>query len=221
MAAHPREHSRMPALDRSAADFIPPGRLSLPKLDAAAQGCRGCDLYKRATRAVFGQGPRAARIVMVGEQPGDQEDLAGEPFVGPAGRVLDESLRAAGIDRELVYITNAVKHFKWTPRGKRRMHSKPSAREIKACRPWLEHEMALIQPEVVVCMGATASQSLLGNSFRLTRHRGEFIEGTRWAPAVLATIHPSAILRMPDQQARRMAREEFVRDLILIRGRLG
>jgi uracil-DNA glycosylase family protein len=208
-------------LDRSAADFIPAGRLSLPKLEKAVDGCRGCDLYKHATQGVFGEGPRSAKVLMIGEQPGDQEDLVGKPFVGPAGRVLHEALMEAGIDRKLVYVTNAVKHFKWEPRGNRRLHSKPSAREVQACRPWLEHEIALIQPEVVVCMGATASQSLLGNAFRLTQHRAEFIEGTGWADAVLATIHPSSILRMPDREKRQEARREFVRDLVLVRERIG
>jgi uracil-DNA glycosylase len=206
--------------DISAADFIPPGRLSLPKLRAASQTCRGCPLYKNATQAVFGEGPRTAKVMMVGEQPGDQEDLQGHPFVGPAGRELDEALQAAKIDRKLVYVTNAVKHFKWEPRGKRRMHSKPSAREVGACRPWLEHEIALIHPQVIVCMGATASQSLLGNAFRLTQHRGEFLLDTGLAPFVLATIHPSSILRMPDRQKRHEARAEFLRDLELVRAQL-
>jgi uracil-DNA glycosylase len=210
-----------PKLERSAAEFIPPGRLSLPKLEKAVDGCRGCELYKRATQGVFGAGPRTAQVMLIGEQPGDQEDKQGAPFVGPAGRELDEALRAAEIDRELVYVTNAVKHFKWEPRGKRRMHSKPSAREVKACRPWLESEIALIHPELIVCMGATASQSLLGNAFRLTQHRGEFIRNTEWAPAVLATIHPSSILRMPDREKRQQARADFVRDLALVRTQLG
>jgi uracil-DNA glycosylase family protein len=202
----------------SAANFIPPPPHSVPKLTTACQACRGCELYKHATQAVFGQGPRTARIVMVGEQPGDQEDQKGAPFVGPAGRVLDEALDAAKIDRALVYVTNAVKHFRFEQRGKRRMHSKPSARHIAACRPWLEAEMALIKPDLVIAMGATAAQSLLGPAFRLTQHRQEILLDTPWAPAaVMATIHPSAILRMPDPEKRHQAREEFARDLALAR----
>jgi DNA polymerase len=198
----------------SAADFIPKDtRLTLPLLREAVQTCRGCDLYQNATQAVFGRGPRSAAVMLVGEQPGDQEDRQGEPFVGPAGHMLDRSLEEAGIERSEVYVTNAVKHFKWEPRGKRRIHSKPSAREFKACRPWLEAELSIVQPQIVVCMGATASQSLLGSAFRLTRHRGEFMEGTGWAPLVTATIHPSAILRAPDDQARELMRRGFVADL--------
>jgi uracil-DNA glycosylase family protein len=155
---------------------------------------------------------------MVGEQPGDQEDRQGAPFVGPAGRVLDEALDGAGIDRTLVYVTNAVKHFRFEQRGKRRMHSKPSARHIAACRPWLEQEMALIRPDIVIAMGATAAQSLLGPAFRLTRHREEIILDSPWSPAaVLATIHPSAVLRMPDRERRHQARAELIRDLVLVR----
>lgn len=207
-------------LATSAADFVPSGAHSLPQLREAAQGCRGCDLYLHATQAVFGAGPRRAHVMMVGEQPGDQEDKAGEPFVGPAGRVLDDALDQAGIDRGEVYVTNAVKHFKWTPRGKRRIHSKPSAREVQACRPWLEAELQVVKPQIVVCLGATAAGSLLGSSFRLTQHRREFMEGTGLAPLVTATIHPSAILRMPDEVTRRGAFEEFVADLAGVAERL-
>ena len=178
---------------RSAAAFIPRGPHTLALLNEAAQGCRGCDLYKRATLAVVGAGPRNARIMMVGEQPGDQEDRRGAPFVGPAGRVLDRALAEAGIDRGAVYVTNAVKHFKWEPRGKRRIHSKPSSREIGACRPWLEAEVALVRPALIVALGATAAQSLLGPAFRLTKHRGEFLEGTPWAPLVTAKKNGKSI----------------------------
>jgi uracil-DNA glycosylase family protein len=204
----------MPAPDqRSAADYIPAGRHSLPLLAKAAQACRGCNLYKRATQAVLGEGPPTARLVLVGEQPGDKEDLQGRPFVGPAGALLDRAFVDARIDRSDVYVTNAVKHFKWEPRGTRRIHSKPSAREVKACRPWLEAEIALIRPALVVAMGATAAQSLLGPGYRLTKHRGEFVEGTPWAPLVTATVHPSSILRAPDSEARREAYAAFVADL--------
>jgi DNA polymerase len=158
--------------------------------------------------------------MLVGEQPGDQEDLAGRPFVGPAGRLLDESLEQAEIPRDQVYVTNAVKHFKFEPRGKRRIHSKPSAREVKACRPWLESEIALVKPEIIVALGATAAQSLLGFSFRLTQHRGEFQADTPWAPLLLATMHPSALLRIPDERSRRQARADFVSDLRLVAGKL-
>jgi uracil-DNA glycosylase len=208
----------------SAADYLPEGRLSLPKLRAAAAQCQGCELYKNATQTVFGKGPARASVMFVGEQPGDQEDKQGDPFVGPAGRILARGLKQAGIERSEVYITNAVKHFKWTTsssgRGTRRLHSKPSAREIKACRPWLESEIAVVKPKVIVCMGASAAQSLLGASFRLTQHRGEFIAASGWAPWVLATMHPSAILRMPDEFSRRRAMEELTADLVLVSQRL-
>jgi DNA polymerase len=215
--------ARKPAI--SAADFLPrplpDGSFSLGQLRDAAAGCRGCDLYKTGTQTVFGEGPVPAGLMLVGEQPGDQEDRQGRPFVGPAGRVLDEALAAAGIDRGGVYLTNAVKHFKWTARGKRRLHAKPSAREAAACRPWLEAEMATVRPRIIVCMGATAAASLLGPAFRLTRHRGEFMEGTGWAALVTATIHPSAVLRMPDEAARRAAMAGLVEDLRGVAVRLG
>lgn len=212
----------------SAAEFLPEGRLSLPKLRTAAATCRGCDLYKNATQTVFGKGPVKASVMFVGEQPGDQEDRKGDPFVGPAGRILAKALEHAQIKRDEVYITNAVKHFKWTAvggaggsrGGTRRLHAKPTAREIKACRPWLESELAVVKPRIVVCMGATAAQALLGSSFRLTQHRGEFIEETGWAPFVLATMHPSAVLRMPDDQSRRRAMEELEQDVALVAAKL-
>ncbi len=196
---------------RTAAEFLPE-RLSLTALAEAVQHCRGCDLYKRATQAVFGEGPKQAKLLLVGEQPGDQEDLEGRPFVGPAGRLLDELLEEAQLSREEVFVTNAVKHFKWTPRGKRRLHSKPTAREMTACRPWLEAELAVVEPRLIVCMGATAAQSLLGASFRLTKHRGE-IQRADGRPPMMATYHPSAILRAPDSTARAELREAFVDDL--------
>lgn len=180
------------------------------QLRGAAAGCRACDLWKLGTQTVFGEGSLQARLMLVGEQPGDQEDVAGRPFVGPAGRVLDGALAAAGLERDEIYVTNAVKHFKWTPRGKRRIHAKPNREEVASCRPWLEQEMALIEPAVVVLMGATAAQALLGSSFRLTRHAGEVMANTGWAPYVLATAHPSMILRVPDQAAREEARQGLV-----------
>jgi DNA polymerase len=163
---------------------------------------------------VFGEGPEHPSLMLVGEQPGDQEDKQGHPFVGPAGHLLDESLELAGIPRDDVYVTNAVKHFKWEPRGKRRLHAKPSAREMKACLPWLEAEIDVIKPKTIVCLGATAAQSLLGSAFRLTQHRGEF-QKTRFAACLLATVHPSSILRIPDSADRAAAREQFVADLKL------
>ena len=169
-----------------------------------------------ATQVVFGEGPKSARVMFVGEQPGDQEDLAGKPFVGPSGALLDEAMEEAGVPRDRVYVTNAVKHFKWEPRGKRRLHAKPSAREIAACRPWLEAEIKVVQPKMIVCLGATASQSLMGSGFRLTQHRGEILKETEWADWVLATVHPSSLLRMPDPDARRAAREQFVSDMKLV-----
>jgi DNA polymerase len=202
----------------SAFEFIPE-RPTIPKLWQAAQGCRACDLYKNATQAVLGIGPREAAAFFIGEQPGDQEDLAGKPFVGPAGKVLDEALVEAGIPREEVFVTNAVKHFKWEPRGKRRIHDKPTLGEVKACRPWLETELAIVKPQVIVCLGATAAQSLMGPKFKITVERGKFFE-TPWAPWLTATLHPSAILRMPDEIKRREARATFVEDLRAVAERL-
>jgi uracil-DNA glycosylase len=198
----------------SAADFLPE-HLTVPELREAAQGCRGCPLYQRATQTVFGEGQVRARAVMVGEQPGDEEDLAGRPFVGPAGRLLDELMAAAGLPRDQVYVTNAVKHFKWTPRGKRRIHQKPGSAEVEACRPWLEAELAAIAPEVLIVLGATAAQSLLGRSFRVTKSRGALF-ASPWARHTLATVHPSSLLRIPDPTERRAAREEVARELALV-----
>lgn len=186
---------------------------SLARLKREAAGCRACDLWRDATQTVFGEGSSGSTIVLVGEQPGDKEDLAGRPFVGPAGQVLDDALAEARIDRDAVYVTNAVKHFKWKARGKRRIHDKPNALEVAACRQWLDRELATVQPVVLVLLGATAAQSLLGRSFRVTQRRGEVIEGTGFAPYVVATIHPSAVLRMPDASARRQAQLELAKDL--------
>ena len=195
----------------SAADHLPAHR-SLPALTDAVQDCRGCPLYQRATQAVFGEGRAHARVVLVGEQPGDEEDQTGHPFVGPAGRMLDRLLDAAGIARPDAYVTNAVKHFKWEQRGKRRLHKKPSASEVAACRPWLEAEIDAIRPRALVLLGATAALSLLGREFRVTRERGQ-VFATRWAPLTMATVHPSALLRVPDAEDRRTAREQVVREL--------
>lgn len=193
--------------------FVPPDA-DHDELARAAQGCRACDLYERATQAVFGEGATNASLVLVGEQPGDQEDLHGHPFVGPAGRVLDEALVAAGIPRGEVYVTNAVKHFKWEPRGKRRIHSKPSPVEVHACRGWLETELSLVRPEVVVCLGATAAQALLGRTFKVTQQRGQVVDASPFAPHAVATWHPSAVLRADaaDGSMERM-REELAADL--------
>ena len=188
---------------------------SLDELRAAAAGCKACELWKSGTRTVFGEGSEAARLMLVGEQPGDKEDLAGRPFVGPAGRILDQALDDAGIDRSDVYVTNAVKHFKWEARGKRRLHKRPDAREVAACRPWLEQEIALVRPQMIVCMGATAAQALLGRAFRVTKQRGELFplpEG----PTVTATVHPSSILRAPDADAREREMAGFTDDLRVV-----
>jgi uracil-DNA glycosylase len=201
-----------------AADLIPP-RATLPALREAAAGCTACDLWRTGTQTVFGAGTRTAKLMLVGEQPGDREDREGKPFVGPAGRLLDEGLEAAGIDRRAAYVTNAVKHFKWTPRGKRRIHAKPNWGEIGACRPWLEAEIAVVRPRVLVCLGATAAQALLGRDFRVTRERGRPVE-TELAPHALATIHPSAILRS-DAADRDAEFELFVDDLRVAAGLLG
>ena len=169
-------------------------------------------MWKRGTQTVFGEGAPHAKIMFVGEQPGDQEDLQGRPFVGPAGKLLDKALADAGIDRQKVYVTNAVKHFSWEPRGKRRIHKKPNAVEIAACRPWLDAEIAALRPKIIVLLGATAAQSLLGRDFRVTQHRGELLK-SELAPYVLATVHPSSILRAPDEQARHDAMKQFIADL--------
>ena len=196
----------------SAADFIPP-RPTLPTLRKAAAGCRGCDLWLNATQTVFGEGTEGAAAVFVGEQPGDQEDRVGRPFVGPAGRLLDEALESAGIERDTVYVTNAVKHFKFVRNEliKRRLHKKPNAAQVRACKPWLEEELRVVHPKVVVALGSTAAQALLGNRFRVTEHRGEAIR-SEWAGPVIATVHPSSVLRAPDE-ARAEARREFFADI--------
>ena len=194
----------------SAAPLIPP-KPTLPRLREAAAGCKACDLWQRGTQTVFGAGSRAARAMFVGEQPGNEEDLAGAPFVGPAGRLLDKALAEAGIDRRQTYVTNVVKHFKWEPRGKRRIHAKPNAQEIRACRPWLEAEIAVVKPDVIVCLGATAAQSLLGKQFRVTQQRGKPVK-SELAGTVIATVHPSSVLRAPDGERER-ARREFFADI--------
>jgi len=195
----------------TAAPLIPENR-TLPNLREAAANCRACDLYKTGTQTVFGEGSPRSEVMMVGEQPGHYEDLEGRPFVGPAGRILDQALEAAGIDRNQVYVTNVVKHFKWIAAGKRRIHAKPNAREIAACRPWLEAEIAAVKPKVVVCLGATAAQALLGKNFRVTLQRGQFVESPL-APYVTATVHPSSILRAPDDDTRHAELERFIEDL--------
>ena len=201
-----------PLVTGSAADFIPP-RPTLPRLREASAGCRGCDLWLDATQTVFGEGPAHARVMLVGEQPGDQEDRLGRPFVGPAGRLLDEGLEAAKIDRSEVYVTNAVKHFKFVRQElvKRRLHKKPNAAEVRACNPWLREEISLVRPQLVVALGSTAAQALLGRAFRVTQHRGEVTE-SEWAGPVLATVHPSSVLRAPEEY-RADARREFFADL--------
>jgi DNA polymerase len=195
----------------SAAAYIPE-HPTLPRLREAAAGCRACPLWQTGTQTVFGEGPAGAPVMLVGEQPGDREDIEGRPFVGPAGRILDEALAEAGIDRDATYVTNAVKHFKWEARGKRRIHAKPTWSETMACRPWLEAEIAVVRPRVLVCLGAVAAQSLLGKEFRVTKQRGEWIESDL-AELVTATIHPSAILRQRDADARHAEFGRFVDDL--------
>ena len=195
-----------------AEEFLPE-QLTLPSLREAAEGCRGCDLWQNATQTVFGEGATKAALMLVGEQPGDREDVEGKPFVGPAGRVLDEGLEAAGIPRSGVYVTNAVKHFRWTRRGKRRLHEKPNAQQIRACRPWLEAEIQVVRPRLLVLLGATAAQALLGPTFRVTQHRGKTVPTPLGIPAV-ATVHPSSILRAPDGESRREAMLAFVEDLM-------
>ncbi|HEU5041358.1 MAG TPA: UdgX family uracil-DNA binding protein [Gemmatimonadales bacterium] len=195
----------------SAADFVPP-RPTLPRLRAAAAGCRGCALWLHATQTVFGEGPAPAQVMFVGEQPGDQEDRVGRPFVGPSGRLLDEALEAAGIDRRRVYVTNAVKHFKFVRKEqtRRRLHKKPLLGEVRACRPWLEEEIRLVRPGVIVALGSTAAQSLLGSGFKVTERRGTVVT-SEWG-AIVATVHPSSVLRAPDD-VRTEARREFFRDI--------
>jgi uracil-DNA glycosylase len=202
----------------SAADFLP-DRRSLKSLKEASDHCRGCHLYRRATQTVFGEGLVRSRLMLVGEMAGDREDEEGKPFVGPAGGILDRGLAEAGIDRDDAYVTNVVKHFKWVPKGKRRLHKKPNAREIGACLPWLEAEIELIKPEVLVCLGATAARTLIGTGFRVSRQRGEILESD-WAPYVTATVHPSSILRQTTDRERREAMRRFVNDLKKVEGLL-
>lgn len=196
-----------------------PQRLTLPKLREAAVACKGCDLWNRGTQTVFGEGSPNARVLMVGEQPGDKEDLQGRPFVGPAGAILDKALAAAGIDRNEVYLTNIVKHFKWEPRGKRRIHKKPNALEISACRPWLDAELEVTRPDVVVLLGASAAQGILGRDFRVSQRRGEWVPSSI-APAVMATVHPSSILRAPDDDTRHEEMRKLIADLKKVAARI-
>jgi uracil-DNA glycosylase family protein len=196
-----------------------PERRTLRTLKSAARGCRACNLWRDATQTVFGEGAPTAEVMFVGEQPGNDEDLAGHPFVGPAGRILNDALEQAGIDRTRTYVTNVVKHFKWEPRGKRRIHAKPKAGEIGACRPWLDAEIAVVHPRIIVCLGATAAKALLGSSFKVSVDRGRFVE-SRLAPLVTATVHPSSILREPDSDARREAMRAFVKDLQKVKAKL-
>jgi uracil-DNA glycosylase family protein len=206
-------------LSATAADLVP-SPPTLPALRDAAAGCRACPLWKTGTQTVFGEGSEGARLMLVGEQPGDKEDLDGRPFVGPAGRLLDKALEDAGIDRSTVYVTNVVKHFKWEARGKRRIHKRPSAEEVAACRPWLEAEIETVKPEMVVLLGATAAQAILGSSFRVSRQRGEFVDSLL-GPVLTATVHPSSILRAPDEDARQAEYDAFVRDLKTVARALG
>jgi DNA polymerase len=197
---------------QSSAAGLLPNEPSLDELREAAAECTACPLYRNATQTVFGEGPEQARVMFIGEQPGDSEDLAGHPFVGPAGKLLDRCMKAAGVDRSRAYVTNAVKHFKWVPRGARRIHSKPSSMEIAACFPWLEAEIAAVKPRVVVALGATAAQALFGKAFRVTKERGRLVP-SRFAPYALATVHPSSLLRAPDEENRHREIERFIEDL--------
>jgi uracil-DNA glycosylase family protein len=201
------------------AAVLVPERPSLPKLRDAAAGCKACDLWKTGTQTVFGEGARKAEVMFVGEQPGNDEDLEGRPFVGPAGKLMDKAMEEADIDRSLAYVTNVVKHFKWEPRGKRRIHQKPNWGEIAACRPWLDAELAIVKPRVIVCLGATAAQALLGRQFRVTKQRGVPV-ASDLAPTVIATVHPSSILRADTEEDRRVAYDEFVADLREVAKRL-
>jgi DNA polymerase len=198
----------------SAAPYVPLDP-TLDRLRQAAAGCRGCALYERATQTVFGEGPVRARIVLVGEQPGHDEDLAGHPFVGPAGRLLDQALSRAGLDRKGIYVTNVVKHFKWKPQGKRRIHERPNASEVEACRPWFQAELDLLEPTVLVCLGATAAQAVLGSRVRVTERRGRFVESSG-QPRVFVTVHPSSLLRIPDDVERQAAMNRLVEELTLV-----
>jgi uracil-DNA glycosylase len=198
--------------ERPSADALIPNEPDLDRLREAAAECTACPLYANATQTVFGEGQAGAAILFVGEQPGDAEDLAGRPFVGPAGKLLDRCIKEAGIDRSRAYVTNAVKHFKWVPRGTRRIHSKPGSVEIAACFPWLEAEIAAVKPQVVVALGATAAQALFGKAFRVTRDRGRPV-ASRFAPYAMATVHPSSLLRAPDDQTRHRETQRFIADL--------
>jgi DNA polymerase len=209
-----------PQRSEPGAEAYVPERRTIPVMQKKVHECRGCDLYRHATQAVFGEGPADARVVFIGEQPGNAEDLAGHPFVGPAGRVFDKALAAAGIDRQAVYVTNAVKHFKFEERGKARLHKRPRPGEVRACAPWLRAELDVIHPEVLVLLGSTAAQSLLGASFRVTQQRGEPIP-SELAKVVIATVHPSSILRAPDSEAREAAFASLVSDLKLVAKALG
>ena len=208
-----------PLLIETAAPLIPP-KPTVKKLQAAAAECRACDLWKTGTQTVFGEGKQSALVMFIGEQPGDREDLEGRPFVGPAGNLFDHALEEAGIDRTRVYVTNVVKHFKWEPRGKKRIHKKPNAVEITACRPWLESEISVIRPRAIICLGATAAQAVIGPKFKVTQQRGEFV-ASPLAELVTATVHPSSILRAPTDEARRTERARFIADLKKIRETLG
>jgi uracil-DNA glycosylase family protein len=201
----------MPREIQTAAPLIPP-RPTVKKLREAAADCRACHLWKLGTQTVFGEGKQSSTVMFVGEQPGNREDLEGRPFVGPAGALLDKALEEAGIDRERVYVTNVVKHFKWEPRGKRRIHKKPNSLEIAACRPWLEAEIKVIKPKAIICLGSTAAQALIGPKFRVSTQRGTFVDSPL-APLVTATVHPSSILRAPTDEARRMDTQRFINDL--------
>ena len=201
-----------PGAEASTAAPLVPEHPTLPSLRRAAAGCRACPLWERGTQTVFGEGRAGAEVLFVGEQPGNEEDLAGHPFVGPAGRLLDRALEAAGIDRRSAYVTNAVKHFKWEARGKRRIHQKPTAGEVRACSPWLDAEIAAVAPRAIVCLGATAAQALLGRGFKVSERRGEVLSSPL-APIAMATVHPSSILRAPDDETRRAELARFVEDL--------
>jgi DNA polymerase len=205
----------MPKPVEKTASSLIPAQPTFPKLREAAANCRACELWKRGTQTVFGEGGSKARVMLVGEQPGDQEDIQGRPFVGPAGKILDKALEEAGINRDEVYVTNAVKHFKWEPRGKRRIHKKPNSMEITACKPWIEAEIDVLKPDVIVCLGATAAQALLGREFRVSTQRGTWVSSPL-APFVLATVHPSSLLRAPDEETRRVETKRFVEDLRLV-----
>ena len=218
MPRRDRDHSLENSPKRTRAELEDPAQKKIPGISTlaglatAAQDCKACDLWRRATQTVFGKGSPHSKVMFIGEVPGDREDREGEPFVGPAGNLLHKALAEAGIDRRLVYVTNAVKHFNWEERGKRRIHKKPRASEIAACYPWLHAEIERLRPKIIVCLGATAAQALLGRDFRVTKHRGEFV-ASRFAPHVTATIHPSAILRAPDEETRHQEMERFVGDL--------